>query len=116
MPVAEPARDSDDLLDAVFRALGDRTRRRLLARLAEGACSVSELAEPFAMSLPAVSKHIKVLEGAGLVDRTVDGRVHQCALQAGPLRSAQAFVETYRVFWEDTLGALARYVEGMEDG
>lgn len=76
---------------------------------------MTELAAPFQMSLPAVSKHIKVLEAAGLVRRRVDGRVHRCALDAGPLRSAQEFVETYRVFWDDTLDALARYVEGHDD-
>ena len=74
---------SDDRLDLVFRALGDRTRRALLARLAEKPAMVTELAEPFAMSLPAVSRHIRVLERARLVVRKVDGRVHRCSLDLG---------------------------------
>ena len=101
----------DDQLDQVFHALSDRTRRALIARLAEGPCMVSELAEPFEMSLPAVSKHIKVLEVARLVDRAIDGRIHCCSLVAEPLRQAELWLDRYRSFWEDTLDALARYVE-----
>ncbi len=98
-------------LDLVFRALGDRTRRALLARLARRSAMVTELAEPFAMSLPAVSRHIRVLEGAGLVVRSVDGRVHRCSLGTRPLKSVEAWLRTYRHFWEESLDALARYVE-----
>ena len=101
----------DDQLDLVFQALSNRTRRALIARLAEGPCMVSELAEPFEMSLPAVSKHLKVLEGARLVDRAIDGRIHCCSLIAEPLRQAELWLDCYRSFWEDTLDALARYVE-----
>ena len=72
---------------------------------------VTDLAEPFAMSLPAVSKHLRVLESAGLVLRTVDGRIHRCALAPEPLRTAEQWLDGYRLFWEDTLGALAHYVE-----
>ena len=72
---------------------------------------VTELAEPFAMSLPAVSKHLKVLERAGLVTRTVDGRIHRCALAPEPLQKAEQWIDRYRPFWEDTLEALSRYVE-----
>ena len=105
------ALSTDDRLDLVFRALGDRTRRALLARLAEGTSRVTDLADPFDMSLAAVSKHLKVLERAGLVARTVDGRVHRCSLDAAALRDADAWLEHYRDFWEGTLDALADYVE-----
>ncbi len=101
-----------DRLDQVFHALSDRTRRSLLARLARGPAMVSELAKPFAMSLPAVSKHVRVLEAARLVVREVDGRVHHCSLAAGPLRDAERWLDDYRSFWEHTLDALGRYAEG----
>ncbi len=102
---------SDKRLDLVFRALGDRTRRALLARLARKPAMVTELAAPFKMSLPAVSKHLKVLERAHLVARDVDGRVHRCSLDAAPLREAEHWLQRYRPFWTQTLDALARYVE-----
>jgi DNA-binding transcriptional ArsR family regulator len=102
---------AEDRLDAVFHALGDRTRRALLARLAIRPARVTELAKPFHMSLPAVSRHIRVLESAGLIERSVDGRVHQCALAAAPMQSAQAWLSHYRRFWEGNLAALARLVE-----
>ena len=101
---------SDDRLDLVFRALGDRTRRALLARLAEKPAMVTELAEPFAMSLPAVSRHIRVLERARLVVRNVDGRVHHCSLDLAPLKTVETWLGHYRQFWEGQLEALARYV------
>jgi DNA-binding transcriptional ArsR family regulator len=106
---------SDDELDLVFTALADRTRRSLLARLAGESRTVSELAEPFAMSLPAVSKHLGVLERAGLVSRSVDGRVRRCTLHLGPLRSAEEWLSHYRGFWSDKLDALARHVEEPAD-
>lgn len=106
---------SDDRLDAVFHALGDRTRRALLARLANRPAIITELAQPFAMSLPAVSKHIRVLESAGLVVRAVDGRVHQCSLDAKPLKTIAAWVSHYRRFWETNLDELARYVEADDE-
>jgi len=102
---------TDDKLDAVFSALGDPTRRRMLKALARGPASISELAEPFAMTLPAVSKHLRVLERAGLVRRERDGWYHRCYLQARPLESAAAFLDRYRPFWDRTLDELARYVE-----
>lgn len=98
-------------LDAVFSALGDPTRRRLLARLAKGPVTVGKLAAPFSMSLPAVSKHLRVLERAGLLRRARDGRVHHCSLDARPLANARDFIERYRIFWEDKLAQLARYLE-----
>jgi DNA-binding transcriptional ArsR family regulator len=100
-----------DQLDLVFRALGDQTRRALLARLAERSATVMELAEPFAMSLPAVSRHIKVLERARLIERTVDGRVHHCALDVEPLQTVDQWLRRYRSFWNESLDSLAKYVE-----
>jgi DNA-binding transcriptional ArsR family regulator len=108
---AKARNSADDRLDLLFRALGDRTRRALLVRLAEKPAMVTELAEPFAMSLPAVSRHIRVLERARLVVRKVDGRVHRCALDPAPLQTAEAWLSHYRQFWEGQLEALARYVE-----
>ncbi len=104
----------DDRLDGVFRALADRTRRALLARLERSPASITELAEPFAMTLPAVSKHVRVLESAGLVAREVDGRVHRCSFDPSPLREADAWLAHYRGFWEETLDALADFVEVRE--
>lgn len=101
----------EDQLDLVFFALSDRTRRALIARLAEGPSMVTELAEPFKMSLPAISKHLKVLEIAGLLTRDVHGRIHRCSLMSKPLREADQWICSYRSFWEDTLDALAQYVE-----
>jgi DNA-binding transcriptional ArsR family regulator len=101
----------DDRLDLVFQALADRTRRALLARLARKTSKVTDLAAPFNMSLPAVSRHIRVLERARLVRRTIDGRVHRCSLDAEPLHEAEAWLEHYRPFWDGTLEALASYVE-----
>jgi DNA-binding transcriptional ArsR family regulator len=101
----------DDRLDHVFAALSDRTRRKLVQQLADAPASITELAEPFDMSLVAVSKHIRVLERAGLVRRAIDGRVHRCSLDARKLREATAWLDRYRVFWDDTLAALAAYVE-----
>jgi DNA-binding transcriptional ArsR family regulator len=103
---------SEERLDRVFAALADPTRRRLLARLARGPVSVGELAAPLPMSLPAVSKHLRVLEKAGLLRREKDGRVHRCGLDARPLADASKFVERYRSMWEGSLDRLAAYLEG----
>jgi DNA-binding transcriptional ArsR family regulator len=108
-----------DTLDATFAALADPTRRAILARLASGEASVNELAEPFDMTLPGVSKHLKVLERAGLISR---GRVAQsrpCRLEAAPLREAADWVEDYRRFWEGSFDRLEDYLQelqGEEDG
>jgi DNA-binding transcriptional ArsR family regulator len=102
---------NDDQLDAVFSALGDPTRRRILQRLAHGSASVTDLAEPFAMTLPAVAKHLRVLERAGLMRRERDGAYRRCYLEAAPLEDAVSFLARYRPFWEHTLDELARYVE-----
>jgi DNA-binding transcriptional ArsR family regulator len=93
-------------LDAVFHALGDATRRRMLRDLANGERTVSQLAEPFAMSLAAASKHIKALENAGLIRREVRGRTHLCRLAAGPLASAHEWLSFYERFWIERLDVL----------
>jgi DNA-binding transcriptional ArsR family regulator len=97
-------------LDRTFGALADPTRRAILARLAQGEASVSELAEPFRISLPAISKHLRILQDAGLLERTIDGRVHHCRVNAAPMREAVQWIETYRRFWESQLDALADYL------
>jgi DNA-binding transcriptional ArsR family regulator len=97
-------------LDRTFGALADPTRRAIVARLARGASAVTALAEPFSISLPAVSKHLKVLEQAGLVAREKRGRVHHLRLEAGPLRDAARWIEQHERFWQRQLDALERYV------
>ena len=101
-------------LDLTFGALADPIRRAILARLAVGEATVGELAEPFAVSRPAISKHLRVLERAGLVRRTPEGRISRCELDAGPMRDAAAWVERYRKYWEGQLDSLSRYLEGGE--
>jgi len=95
-------------LDMVFFALGDGTRREMLQRLAQGPHTVSQLADPFAMSLAAASKHIKVLEKAGLIRREVQGRTHTCHLEPGPLASAHDWLAFYETFWNQRLDELER--------
>jgi DNA-binding transcriptional ArsR family regulator len=102
-------------LDSTFAALSDATRRGILARLATGEASVTELAQPYDMSLPAVSKHLRVLESAGLVARSKNGRVHRCRLKAAPMKSAAAWIEHYRQFWETQLDSLQRYLENSTE-
>lgn len=101
-------------LDLTFGALSDPTRRSILARLAGGSSTVGELAAPYAMSRPAISKHLRVLEQAGLVSTTRDGRVSRCTLDARPMQAAADWVAFYRVFWEQQLDALQRYFEAGE--
>ena len=102
---------SESHLDATFGALSDATRRAILARLADGEASVSELAAPYRMSLPAVSKHLRVLEGARLIVRRKQGRVYRCRLAAQPMRSAAEWMARYRRFWETQFDALSAYLE-----
>ena len=102
-------------LDTVFHALGDTTRRHMLAQLASGERSVSQLAEPYAMSLAAASKHIKALEAAGLVRRDVRGRTHICRLNAGPLSNAHHWLAYYEIFWTNRLDGLEALLKA-EDG
>lgn len=97
-------------LDAVFQALADPTRRAMVAALARGQASVSELARPHRMSLPAVMKHLGVLQRAGLVTQRKSGRVRRCRLAARPLQQAQAWILQYRAFWESQFDALDRYL------
>lgn len=101
----------DDRLDLIFQALANRTRRSLLAKLKSGPAMVTELAKPFGMSLNAISKHLLVLERAGLINRNVEGRIHYCALDASPLASAEDWLSAYETFWTDNLDGLARFVE-----
>jgi len=102
-------------LDKVFHALSDKTRRAILSRLAQGDVVVSELAKPFDMSLPAISKHLGVLEKAGLLLRHKDGRIRRCELIAGPLQTASDWIEFYRHFWNTQLDSLAEYLEKNKD-
>lgn len=111
MPSSTPHRSEADRLDAMFGALTDRTRRAMLARLAKGPATVTELAAPFAISLPAISRHLKVLEQAELIERRVAGRVHHCTLDTATLHEAESWLRQYRGFWEGTLESLARLVE-----
>src|SRR5437762_7549064 len=101
-------------LNATFAALADPTRRAILARLARGEASVMELAEPFAMTQPAISKHLKVLEGAGLISRGRDAQRRPCRLQAKPLAQATEWLENYRRFWEGSFQRLDTLLDEMK--
>jgi DNA-binding transcriptional ArsR family regulator len=101
---------SPDQLSATFSSLADPTRRAILARLASGEASVTELAEPFAMSLPAISKHLRVLEHAGLIARGRDAQWRPCRLKAAPLKEAVDWLEQYRQFWDESLDRLEGYL------
>ena len=105
---------SPDRLNATFAALADPTRRAILARLASGETSVSELAEPFEMSLPAVSKHLKVLQRAGLIARGREAQWRPCRLAAGPLKDASDWLEHYRRFWEESFDRLEDYLRDLQ--
>src|SRR5262245_22822576 len=98
-------------LDAVFGALSDPIRRCILARLTHGECSVTTLAEPFNVSAPAITKHLRVLQSSGLITRRKEGRVNYCCLSEGPLREADDWIQEQRAFWEQQLNALDRYLE-----
>ncbi|MBN8890642.1 MAG: transcriptional regulator [Rhodospirillales bacterium 70-18] len=104
-----------DSLAATFAAIADPTRRAILARLASGEVSVTELARPFDMSLPAVSKHLKVLERAGLVVRGRDAQWRPCRLDAAPLQAAAAWLEGYRSFWEQSLDRLETHLRDLQE-
>ncbi|MHB8384152.1 MAG: ArsR/SmtB family transcription factor [Candidatus Binataceae bacterium] len=101
-------------LNITFSALADPTRRAILARLASGERSVMELAEPFEMSLPAVSKHLKVLERAGLIARGREAQWRPCRLEVGPLKQAADWIETYRRFWEESFDRLEDYLREIQ--
>ena len=103
------------VLDRTFGALADPTRRRILAQLAKGEECVTNLARPHAMSLAAVSKHLIVLEKAGLLKRRREGRVHTLALEAKPMQEAMAWLDRYRKFWEANLNQFEKYLDELED-
>ena len=105
---------SSDRLSTTFSALADPTRRAILARLVSGEASVTELAEPFDMSLPAVSKHLKVLARAGLVARRREAQWRPCRLEAGPLKEAADWLEDYRQFWEHSFDRLEGYLRELQ--
>ena len=105
---------ADHCLDATFAALADPTRRAILARLASGEASVTELAEPFAMSQPAISKHLKVLERAGLISRGRDAQRRPRQLQAAPLKDIADWVESYREFWTKSFDRLDEYLHQLQ--
>jgi len=105
---------SPDRLSTTFAALADPTRRAILARLASGEASVTELAEPFDMSMPAISKHLKVLERAGLIARGREAQWRPCRLEAGPLKNVARWVEHYRRFWEQSFDRLDDYLVELQ--
>ena len=103
-----------DQLSTTFAALADPTRRAILARLVSGECSVTELAEPFDMSMPAVSKHLRVLERAGLIARGREAQWRPCRIEAGPLKEASDWIERYRHIWESRLDRLGDYLKELK--
>jgi len=103
-----------DPLSTTFAALADPTRRAILARLSAGETSVTELARPFEMTLPAISKHLKVLERAGLIQRSREAQWRPCRLQAGPLKNASDWIAQYRQFWEERLDRLDVYLQELQ--
>jgi len=105
---------TSDQLTSTFAALADPTRRAILARLASGESSVTEIAEPFEMSLPAISKHLKVLERAGLIARGRAAQYRPCRLEAGPLKDAAKWIEHYRRFWEQSFDRLEVYLREVQ--
>ena len=105
---------TSDQLTTTFAALADPTRRAILARLASGETSVTEIAEPFEMSLPAISKHLKVLERAGLIARGREAQYRPCRLEAGPLKDAAKWIEHYRRFWEQSFDRLEVYLREVQ--
>ena len=105
---------SNDRLSVIFAALADPTRRAILARLASGETSVTELAEPFEMSLPAVSKHLKVLENAGLIVRGRDAQWRPCRIEAAPLKEVADWANRYRQFWDESFDRLDDYLKELQ--
>ena len=105
---------NNDHLTQTFAALADPTRRAILTRLTKGEASVTELAQPFDMSLPAISKHLKVLERAGLIARTRDAQWRPCKLDAGPLKEVSDWIEHYRDFWEQSFDRLDDYLRALK--
>ncbi len=112
--MATPTAEAEANLDAVFAALGHPTRRAIVTRLGHGDATVSELAEPFEMTLPAVSKHLVVLERAGIITRARVGRSRHCSLQTPMLESAEAWLTSHRAFWSANLESFASFIEATE--
>jgi len=106
--------DATDQLSMTFSALADPTRRAILVRLSSGEASVKELAQPFEMTMPAISKHLKVLERAGLIQRGRDAQWRPCKLKAEPLKTAAGWISQYRQFWEDSLDRLENYLQELQ--
>lgn len=111
---ASIATEAPDHLNAMFAALADPTRRAILARLAHGETSVTELAAPFEISLPAISKHLKVLERAGLISRTREAQWRPCRLEPAALKEVDDWVERYRALWEERLDRLGAYLDELQ--
>lgn len=109
-----PKTETPDRLTATFSALADPTRRAILARLSKGVASVTELAEPFEISLPAISKHLKVLERAGLIARGREAQWRPCRIEAGPLKKVNEWVERYRRIWEEKFDRLDDYLRELQ--
>ena len=114
MQLSSYGQPNGDRLDLTFAALADPTRRAILARLASGEASVTELAEPFEMSLPAISKHLKVLERAGLIARGREAQWRPCRLAAGPLKDAADWLDHYRRFWDESFDRLEDYLRELQ--
>jgi DNA-binding transcriptional ArsR family regulator len=104
-----------DQLSIIFTALADPTRRAILARLAQGEATVTELAEPFALSLPTISKHLKVLQHAGLITQSRKAQWRPCRLEAAPLRDVAAWTEEYRRFWDESFDRLDEYLRAVQE-
>ncbi len=107
---------ASDRLSMTLSALADPTRRGILARLSKGEATVGQLAEPYDMSLAAVSKHLKVLEGAGLISRSKEAQWRHCKLEAAPMREVSEFIEFYRRFWDESLDRLEDYLAELQKG
>src|SRR5437773_11146277 len=105
-----------DVLSATLSALADPTRRAILARLVQGEATVNELAEPFEISLPAVSRHLKVLEGAGMISRGREAQWRPCKLEVQSLRAVDDWLSTYRRFWEESFDKMAAYLDELKQG
>ena len=103
-----------DALSTTFAAIADPTRRAILTRLSKGEAAVKELAEPFDMTLPAISKHLKVLERAGLIERTRNAQLRPCKLRPEPLKEAATWIERYRTFWEESFDRLDEYLKELQ--
>ncbi len=114
MSTVHEASLKEEQLSNTFAALADPTRRAILAHLAKGEASVTELAEPFEMSLPAISKHLKVLERAGLITRSREAQWRPCRLEAEPLKDAANWIEQYRQFWEQSFDRLDKYLQELQ--